>query len=189
MLIPRYHAITCTKFLLSIYSQSDRIIDMKTKIMSAIPLVARVASLGLITTAIPAAHAQEVTSTATILGVCGLVPTPPTIVYGSLAPNAESADQTVALANTGNVQGTISVRGSDWSDVLFSDAMIVGATHYSLSSGQAYSAKTALTGTDAQLTTIDPVTTVNTYWQLKAVLNQPTALGATIQTVTFTSAC
>jgi hypothetical protein len=163
---------------------------MRRQIMSAIPLVAIFASIALIaTTTIPAAHAQEVTSTAIILGVCGLVPTPPTIVYGSLAPNAESADQTVALANSGNVQGTVSVRGSDWSSALFTDAMLVDATHYSLSSGQAYSAKTALTDTDAELTTIDPLTTVDTYWQLKAVLNEPTVVGEVIQTVTFTNAC
>lgn len=163
---------------------------MKTRIMSAIPLVAIFAGIALIaTTTIPAAHAQVVTSTAIIIGVCGLVPTPIAIVYGSLTPNAESADQTVALTNAGNVQGTVSVRGSDWSGALSQQAMLVGATHYSLSSGQAYDAKTALTSTNAQLTTINPLATVNSYWQLKATLEDETTVGEVVQTVTFTSAC
>jgi hypothetical protein len=183
------HAINCTKFLLCIYAQSDRVNEMKRKIMSAIPLVAVFVTLGLLTTTIPAAHAQTVTSTATILGVRGLVPTPLAIVYGSLTPNAESADQTLALLNSGNVGAVVSVRGTHWSTLEFPDAMLVGATRYSLEAGQAYATKIHLTDTDAALTTIAPVTTVNTYWQLKAVLNQDVAVGPAIQTLTFTTSC
>jgi hypothetical protein len=188
--MPRCHAIICTKFLLSIYSQSDRIIDMKTKIMSAIPLVAIFASIGLITTTIPAAHAQvSVPSTATILGVCGLTPLPTAINYGVLAPDAESSDQTLAITNTGNAQANVLVRGTDWSIPLVSNAMLVSATHYSLTSGQAYGSKTALTGTDTQLTTLTALQQKNTFWQLKATLNDPTAVGPTTQVVTLTGQC
>lgn len=57
--------------------------------MSAIPLVAIFAGIALITTTtIPTAHAQlNVESTAIILGVCGLATVPPTLDYGTLAPN------------------------------------------------------------------------------------------------------
>jgi hypothetical protein len=190
MLIPRYHAITCTKFLPSIYSQSDRIINMKTKIMSAIPLVAIFASIGLITTTIPAAHAQvSVPSTATILGVCGVTPVPAAIDYGALAPSATSSDKTVQLTNPGNVQATVLVKGTDWSTATILNAMLVSSTHYSLTSGQTYGSKTALTGTDTQLTTLNPLQSQNTFWQLMATLNDPTAVGAVQQVVTLTGQC
>jgi hypothetical protein len=69
-----------SEFVLISYLQSDRIIDIKTKVMSAISIVAIFATLGLITPAIPAAHAQSVTNSATIL--CGLVLNPTTVSYG-----------------------------------------------------------------------------------------------------------
>ena len=47
-----------SEFVLISYLQSGRIIDTKTKIMSAISIVTIFATLGLITTAIPAAHAR-----------------------------------------------------------------------------------------------------------------------------------
>jgi hypothetical protein len=186
----RCRAIICTKFLLSIYSQSDRIIDMKTKIMSAIPLIAIFATIGLITTTIPAAHAQvNVPSTATILGVCGVTPVPTAINYGALAPSAASSDQTLQLTNPGNVQATVLVKGTDWSTATISNAMLVSATHYSLTSGQSYASKTALTGTDTQLTTLNALQQKNTFWQLTATLNDPTAVGPATQVVTLTGQC
>ena len=186
----RCRAITCTEFLLSIYSQSDRIIDMKTKILSAIPLIAIFTTIGLITTTIPAAHAQvSVPSTATILGVCGVTPVPSAINYGALAPNAASSDQTLQLTNPGNVQATVLVKGTDWSTATISNAMLVSATHYSLTSGQSYASKTALTGTDTQLTTLNALQQKNTFWQLTATLNDPTAVGPATQVVTLTGQC
>ena len=74
--------------------------------------------------------------------------------YGVLAPNAESSDQTLQITNTGNAQANVLVMGSDWGIPLVSNAMLVSATHYSLTSGQPYASKTALTGTDTQLTTL-----------------------------------
>lgn len=174
-----------------IHPRSKQIIDMRRQIMSAIPLVAIFASIALIaTTTIPAAHAQvSVPSTATILGVCGVTPVPPAINYGILAPGAASSDQTLQLTNAGNVQATVLVKGTDWSTATSSTAMLVGATHYSLTSGQSYESKTALTGSDTQLTTLSPVTPKNTFWQLTATLNDPTAVGPAEQIVTLTGQC
>lgn len=159
--------------------------------MSAIPLVAIFAGIALIaTTAIPAAHAQvAVPSTATILGVCGVTPVPTAINYGVLAPGAASSDQTLQLTNAGNVQATVLVKGTDWSTATSSTAMLVGATHYSLTSGQSYDSKTALTGSDAQLTTLNALQSKNTFWQLTATLNDPTAVGPAEQIVTLTGQC
>ena len=158
--------------------------------MSAIPLVAIFASIALITTTIPAAHAQvSVPSTATILGVCGVTPVPAAINYGTLAPSATSSDKTVQLTNAGNVQATVLVKGNDWSTATILNAMLVSATHYSLTSGQPYDSKTALTGTDTQLTTLNPLQSQNTFWQLTATLNDPTAVGQVTQVVTLTGQC
>jgi hypothetical protein len=56
---------------------------------------------------------------------------------------------------------------------------------------QPYSSKTALTGTDASLTTLTPLQTKNSFWQLKTDLVSGNAdfVGAATQTVTLTASC
>jgi len=163
---------------------------MKTNVLA---IAALIASIGLLSTVIPAAHAVDVTSTVEILPVCGLLTDALAIDYGILAPNAESTpDRTLQITNTGNVQEAVLVRGTDWSTIslpTISNAMLVSATHYSLTSGQAYGSKTALTAADTQLTTLTPSQAQNTFWQLKATLNNPATVGAATQTVTLTGQC
>jgi hypothetical protein len=159
---------------------------MKTNILV---ITALIASIGLLSTAIPYAYALDVPSTATILGVCGLTTVPTTINYGVLAPDAESSDQTLQIRNTGNVQATVLVKGTDWSTATILNAMPVTATHYTLTSGQSYASKTALTGSDTQLTTLTALQNKNTFWQLRATLSDPTAVGPTTQVVTLTGQC
>jgi hypothetical protein len=160
--------------------------NMKTNLIAILALIS---TIGLLSTAIPYAHALSVPSTATILGVCGVVTVPVAISYGVLAPNAESSDQTLQLTNTGNAQASVLVMGTDWSVPLISNAMLVSATHYSLTSGQSYASKTALTGSDTQLTTLTALQQKNTFWQLKATLNDPASVGPTTQVVTLTGQC
>jgi hypothetical protein len=160
--------------------------NMKTNLIAILALIA---TIGLLSTAIPSAHALNVPSTATILGVCGVVTVPVAISYGVLAPNAESSDQTLQITNTGNAQASVLVMGTDWSVPLISNAMLVSATHYSLTSGQSYASKTALTGSDTQLTTLTALQQKNTFWQLKATLNDPASVGPTTQVVTLTGQC
>jgi hypothetical protein len=160
---------------------------MKTNL---IVIIALIAAIGLLSTTIPYAHALDVESTATILGVCGLITVPVAISYGVLAPNAESSDQTLQLTNTGNAQAAVLVSGTDWGIPLVSpNAMLVSATHYSLTSAQSYASKTALTGTNTQLTTLTALEQENSFWQLKAVLNDPASVGPTTQIVTLTGQC
>jgi hypothetical protein len=163
---------------------------MKTNVLV---IAALIASIGLLSTAIPAAHAVDVPSTATIIEVCALEVTtiPPAISYTpALAPNQVSSEQTLQISNIGNVQEDVLVRGTDWSiPLVSSNAMLVSATHYSLASGQAYESKTALTGTDTQLTTLTALQQQNTFWQLKATLNDPNAAGEATQVVTLTGQC
>jgi hypothetical protein len=164
---------------------------LKTKFIAIIALIA---SIALLCNAIPYAHAQEteVPSTVEIIGVCGLLTDPLALDYGFLAPNDESTpDRTLELTNTGNVQTDVLVRGTNWNVVTptaIPNAMPVSATHYSLTSGQAYGSKTALTAADTQLTTLSGLQVQNTFWQLKATLNEP-AVGVATQTVTLTIEC
>jgi hypothetical protein len=163
--------------------------DTKVKLITTIPIVA---ALALLSSGISSAHAVDVTSTATILGVCGLTTVPAAISYDNLAPDAESSDQTLQITNTGNVQATVLVKGTAWSTVTaptITNAMLVSATHYSLTPGQAYSSKTSLTGTDTQLTTLTALQQKDSFWQLKATLNNPATVGAVTQTVTLTGQC
>jgi hypothetical protein len=157
-----------------------------------IAIVAVIATLGVSAIAIPQAHAQETTvpSTATILGVCGLATVPPAINYGTLAPNQVSAERNLQISNTGNAQASVSVRGTNWVLVenVATNAMPVGATHYSTSSGS-YDSKTALTTENAQFLTLTALQTQNTFWQLRAALSDPAIVGATTQTVTLTGTC
>ncbi|HYY67061.1 MAG TPA: hypothetical protein VE572_01800, partial [Nitrososphaeraceae archaeon] len=61
---------------------------MKTNILV---IMALIASIALLSTAIPYANAALVPSTVEIIGVCGLLIAPPgTIDYGVLAPNEVS---------------------------------------------------------------------------------------------------
>jgi hypothetical protein len=165
---------------------------MKTNVLA---IMALIASIGLLSTAIPYAHAVDVPSTAVIIGVCGLTAIPPAISYESsdpipdLSPDEESLDETLQITNTGNVQASVLVRGTAWSTATIPNAMLVSATHYSLTPGQAYGSKTALTGTDTQLTTLTALQQQNTFWQLKATLNDPNAVGPATQLVTLTGSC
>lgn len=155
-----------------------------------VAIVAIIGTIGLSSIMIPQAHAQvSVPSTATILGVCGLAATPPAIDYGVLAPNAESTDKTLQITNTGNAQANVLVKGTDWSTASIVNAMPVGATKYSLSSGQSYDSKTAMTTSDTELTTLNAVQSKNTYFQLKIILSDPSSIGPTTQTVTLTGQC
>lgn len=106
-----------------------------------------------------------------------------------MAPDAESSDQTLQMTNTGNVQANVLIRGTDWSTATILNAMPVTATHYSPTSGQAYDSKTALTGTDTELTTLAALEAKNTLWQLKVTLDNPNAVGPTTQIVTLTGQC
>jgi hypothetical protein len=131
-------------------------------------------------------YAQTIPSTVTILGICGATPTPATINYGTLAPNAISSERTVNLLNIGNAPSDVDVSGTDWQDV--GEVMDVSTTHYSTSSGS-YGSKTALSTTAGNLVTIPATQNMDTFWQLQAILSNPVFAGPAAQTVTLTVTC
>jgi hypothetical protein len=159
---------------------------MKTNILATTALIT---SIGLLSAIIPYAQAVDVPSTATIIPVCGIVTTPGAISYGPLAPNATSTDQTLSIRNTGNAKETMFVRGTDWRSANSTSALLVGATHYTLTFGQAYTSKTALTSSDVQFTTLNNNQVRDIYWQLRATLNDRATVGLVNQTATLTGQC
>jgi hypothetical protein len=143
--------------------------------------------------ALPSASAIDVQGTVTLLGICGVTPTVGSpIAYGILAPYTESSDKTLTITNAGNVQSAITVKGTAWDGVLGgSGVILVGATHYTMTTGQAYASKTALTGSDAALTTLNPLQIKNSIWQLKTDLTPAHVdfVDQAVQTVTLTAGC
>ena len=90
------------------------------------------------------------------------------------------------------IRSAITVKGTAWDGVLGgSGVMLTGATHYSMTASQAYASKTALTGTDASLTTLNPLQIKNSFWQLKTDLTPAHAdfVDQAVQTVTLTASC
>jgi hypothetical protein len=180
---------------------SDFIIDLKTRIMSAIPIIAIFAALGLLTTAIPTAYAQvSVPSSVTVNQVCGINTNPQaaTLAYGQLTPGVEgdrgqqSTDQPLVIRSTGNTATQVLVRGTHWSSTTpaYPDAMLVGMTHFGITSGTAYDSKSSLTLSNTPIVnSLNPGSPVTTYWQLEATLNQADASGTLRQTVTLTAVC
>lgn len=136
----------------------------------------------------PNTSAQVIAGTVTILGVCGAIPLPTAVSYGSVPPNAISTEQTVTLQNiAGNVPASVSVRGTDWLSASL-DIMDVEQTAYSTTSGS-YDSKSKLSATDASLGTVPATGSLNTFWQLNAILNDPTFSGPAGQEVTLTVTC
>jgi hypothetical protein len=142
--------------------------------------------LSAIAPSVSNAYAQTIPSTVTIIGVCGATPTPATINYGTLAPDATSSERTVNLLNIGNAPSDVDVSGTDWEAV--GEVMDVSTTHYSTSSGS-YASKTALSTTAGNLVTIPATQNRDTFWQLQAILSNPAFAGPAAQTVTLIVTC
>lgn len=139
---------------------------------------------------IPSVYGQvNVQGTVQIVTTCGIgIVSGSPINYGSLSQvNEISAEQTLRIENTGRGQETVLVRGTAWTDG--GTQMPVGATHYSATSGQSYASKSALTGSDTTLTTLNNRQQKDTFWQLQAALTNPEYTGSPSQTVTITGQC
>jgi hypothetical protein len=87
----------------------------------------------------------------------------------------------------GNAPSDVEVSGNNWQGA-GATVMNVGTTHYGTSSG-AYGSKTALSTTASDLVTVPAVQNRDTFWQLQAVLSNPTYVGPAAQTVTLTVTC
>ncbi|MBI5147265.1 MAG: hypothetical protein HZA84_08655 [Thaumarchaeota archaeon] len=125
-----------------------------------------------------------------ITGTCGLTfPDGNSVNYGSLIPNSISPQVTLNMTNTGTVPATLQVSGSDWLDGSSNPQMFVNRTHYNVTSGT-YVQKSPLQSFDQILTnSFNPATILETFWQLQAILMNPSFIGTTTQTMDFTTIC
>lgn len=117
---------------------------------------------------------------------CGISATD--ISFGSLGVGDTSSDQTSTLTNTGNSPtDTLAIKGNDWTGTP-SGSMVVGQTHWSLTSGQNYNSMTTLTTSDASLgQQVSPGTPLSVYFKLAIPNGQ--AAASYSQTITFTGSC
>lgn len=82
---------------------------------------------------------------------------------------------------------TVPASGNAWQGG-GSDVMTVERTHYSTTT-VTYGSKSALSTTPAALTVVPETSSVDTFWQLQAVLPNTAYDGPATQTVTLTVAC
>ena len=134
-------------------------------------------------------NAQQTSGSVTVLGTCGLAfASGAPINYGSLTPNAISTEKNLVLDNTGNVNGTVKVKGGDWLDGSSVKRMHTNATKIS-NSTSTYAAKITLKATDQSFGIVTSAVNKTTFWQLQVKLISSNFTGSLTQTMNFTVTC
>lgn len=139
------------------------------------------------------AQAQTTEGQVTISGTCGLgfVSGAP-IVFGTLARDVISSEQTLVLNNTGSVTSTVQVNGTNWVSGATTHIDVAKTKFATSDQGAAtlYAAKTPLSATLAAFGTIKPTPVTNsTYWMLETTLQNLPFSGALTQEITFSVTC
>ncbi|TBR07225.1 MAG: hypothetical protein EPO62_08820 [Candidatus Nitrosotenuis sp.] len=161
------------------------------KTWHGISLTALIALIFSITPAmIMSVSAQQATGSATILGTCGIsFPNGNSVNYGSLVPNTISAQKNLNMTNSGSVNATLTVKGGNWKDPVNNSVMLGNRTHYNVTSGT-YLQKTPLQSFDQLVKNpFRPSVILQTFWQLQAILLNPSFTGTATQTMNFTVSC
>lgn len=130
------------------------------------------------------------TGSVTILPTCGLtfVSGAP-ISYGSLTPDATSANQTLTISNTGNVLGTLAINGTNWKDAGNISHILVNFTKFTgKTTTTSYDNKISLNALPTTVGTVLPGNN-STTWQLKAHLSNLPFSGSLTQTMDFSFTC
>ncbi len=165
--------------------------------MNKLVLTTLLSSLLILPVVLQSARADDVTGQATIDATCGISFTGgASINFGTIARNANSAEITKQITNTGTVRSSLQVQGADWKDANTVTHLDKAKTKWAVDvngasgASTAYASKTALTGTAATYGTIRADVTNSTYWELQAsdMQNLPFT-GAITQTITFTVTC
>ncbi|TBR08386.1 MAG: hypothetical protein EPO62_06790, partial [Candidatus Nitrosotenuis sp.] len=125
-----------------------------------------------------------------VLGTCGIsFPNGNVVNYGQLLPNAVSSQVELNMTNSGSVNATLTISGTNWLDSGNNSIMLVNRTHYNSTSG-AYLQKIPLQTYDQTLTnSFLPATILQTFWQLQTILLNPSFTGSTTQTMDFAVTC
>lgn len=130
--------------------------------------------------------ATTTTGSVSIAGTCGIGSLSP-LNYGTLTPSQLSTVQTLTVTNTGTVPGELFVSGTDWQDGLLASQIAVGNTSFgNFTQG---SPVTPLSLSYQSIANNFSVGSNPTYWQVAAILINPTFVGSLTQTYTFTASC
>lgn len=130
--------------------------------------------------------ATTTTGSVSIAGTCGIGSLSP-LNYGTLTPSQLSTVQTLTVTNTGTVPGELFVSGTDWQDGLLASQIAVGNT--SFGNATQGSPVTPLSLSYQSIANNFSVGSNPTYWQVAAILINPTFVGSLTQTYTFTASC
>lgn len=138
----------------------------------------------------PMTSGAQATGQVIIQGTCGLsFPDGNNVNYGALVPNTISPEVRLNMTNSGTVPATLDVSGTDWVDGTLTPQMFTNRTHYNVTSGT-YFQKGPLQTFDTLVTSnFIPAILLETYWQLEAVLLNPSFTGSATQTMDFTVTC
>jgi len=130
--------------------------------------------------------AVSTTGSVSIAGTCGIGTLSP-LNYGTLTPSQQSSVQTLTVTNTGTVPGALLVSGTDWQDGLLASQIAVDHTSFG-NSTQLFPVTPLSLGYQS-MADYFPVGPSPTYWQVTAILINPTFVGSLTQTYTFTASC
>lgn len=109
--------------------------------------------------------------------------------FGQIPRNQQSSEQLLRLENTGQIDGQLFVRGTDWIDDSSNVVILADNTRFSTVSGIYYS-KIPITISDSLV--VDPLSPSNIldfYMQLEANMENPSFLGTLTQNLDFSIVC
>ncbi|MHB8547385.1 MAG: hypothetical protein ACYDAJ_11510 [Nitrosotalea sp.] len=167
---------------------------MKTLLI--LPALAAIVLL-LPASAYAAGGGAAATGSVTIAGTCGLTLNTNTINYGTVTPGqaVNATSNPIVATNTGNVPSTLVVSGGNWTTglnstpTIFANETFVATSPVLTSQINPAGPHLNLNGVPVTLTSsLAPATPFNTFWALLAKILGP-AVGAQVQTVTYTTAC
>ncbi len=126
-----------------------------------------------------------------VLGTCGLsFPNGNIVSYGPLLPNTISPEIKLNMTNSGSISSALTVKGGNWKDSGNNSVMLANRTHYNVTSGVSYAQKLPLQTFDTLVKNpFQPSVILQTFWQLQAILLNPTFTGSATQTMNFTVSC
>lgn len=121
--------------------------------------------------------------------MCGMeITSGDAISFGVIDPDEISSEQTITIQNTGNVQGMISMSGSNWTDDNNTIIMNVGTTKYSVTSGN-YDSKISLSENSQDVANIMPENNLNLFLHLQSDLIDSLFSGNLTQDIEVNMVC
>ena len=110
------------------------------------------------------------------------------VVFDDLKNQETGTEKKLTMKNSGPATATLIVRGEVWKEGT-DQRMPIGATKWGNQASVDYGVKTPLQAANKVLTTSFTTADFDTYWQLKADLDDPAETGDFTQVWTLTALC